>query len=308
MTVLVIAEHDNKVLSQTTLSVIKAAHQLGQHIDVALFGDNCNNVTKQLSTAEFVNKILYWNHQDFHYPTAEDMVFSLKNILGNYKYILSSTTTFGKNLLPRVAAYLDVEQISDVIAIESLNTFKRPIYAGNAIATVKSTSEINVLTVRATSFAQVNIDANNAPITEQETQDLPKLSAVKKLELSKSDRPELTSARVVVSGGRGLGSKENFKLIEELADYFNGAVGASREAVDSGFISNDHQVGQTGKIVAPDLYFAIGISGAIQHLAGIKDSKTIVAINKDPDAPIFQVADYGIVGDLFEVVPKIMKS
>jgi electron transfer flavoprotein alpha subunit len=306
MTVLVIAEHDNAVLRPATLNTITAAKALGEvHILVA--GQNCKTVADAAAKVDGAAKVLLAEAPGFIHHLAENLTPLVVNIARKYSHILLPATTFGKNLAPRVAALLDVQQISDIMAVEGADTFKRPIYAGNAIATVKSADPIKVLTVRGTAFAAASANGGSAaiesavPAGEGEAG----LSKFIKQEVAKSKRPELTAARVIVSGGRGMGSGENFKIIEALADKLGAAVGASRAAVDAGFAPNDWQVGQTGKIVAPELYVAVGISGAIQHLAGMKDSKIIVAINKDGDAPIFQVADYGLVADLFTAVPEL---
>jgi electron transfer flavoprotein alpha subunit len=309
MTTLIIAEHNNQTLNSTTQHVITAAQQLDSDIHILVAGFNCDLVATAAANLTDVKLVLQADNSVYQHALAENMADLIKDIANGYDYILAPATTFGKNILPRVAALLDVGQISDVLQIINADTFVRPIYAGNALATVQSLDTPKIMTIRTTSFAICKIGNEAAPIK--------KLDAVCDLKLSEfvsadntasTTRPELTAARVVISGGRGLQSKENFKMLEELATVLNAAIGASRAAVDAGFVPNDYQVGQTGKVVAPELYIAIGISGAIQHLAGMKDSKVIVAINKDPDAPIFQVADYGLVGDLFTIVPELIKE
>lgn len=307
MAVLVIAEHDNKTLHPSTLNVIAAASKVGDDISVLVAGASAAEVADAAAKVDGVSKVLHADNAAYQYQLAENVaqvVVSLAKSNG-YSHILAPATTTGKNLLPRVAALLDVQQLSDVIAVESEDTFKRPIYAGNVIATVKSIDATKVLTVRATAFDPVASEGGSASIEAIAEVSEAGLSSFEKEELAKSDRPELTAARVVISGGRGMQNGENFEMLYTLADKLDAAVGASRAAVDAGFVPNDMQVGQTGKIVAPDLYIAVGISGAIQHLAGMKDSKVIVAINKDEDAPIFQVADYGLVADLFDVIPEL---
>lgn len=306
MNILVIAEHDNKNLKPATLNTLAAAQQLGGPIAVLIAGFSCQSVAEKVAKISGVEKVILADAKNYEHFLAENMAPLVTKLGAAFKFILAPATTFGKNIMPRVAAMLDVAQISDIVKIVSPDTFVRPIYAGNALATVQSQDPIKIITVRTTAFAPAKIDQNNAPI---ETCDFVfNNDAVQFVnhELSKSERPELTAARVIISGGRGLQSGEKFKMLEALADKLGAAIGASRAAVDAGFVPNDYQVGQTGKVVAPDLYIAIGISGAIQHLAGMKDSKTIVAINKDPDAPIFQIADYGLVGDLFEIVPQLI--
>ncbi len=308
MPVLVIAEHDHQTLKPVTLNVIAAAAQFGIDIHVLVAGTQCADVAAAAASVVGVKKVLHADHAGFSHFFAETLAGLLQSLAPAYSHLLAPATAFGKNVLPRVAGLLDVSQISDVTAILDASTFRRPVYAGNAIATVRSNDTIKLLTVRGTAFEPVAASGNNAPIEQvaggAETLQVQFVSS----EMTKSERPELTTARVVVSGGRGMGSAENFALLEALADRLGGAVGASRAAVDAGYAANDSQVGQTGKIVAPDLYIAAGISGAIQHLAGMKDSKIIVAINKDPEAPIFQVADYGLVADLFEAVPELTKK
>ena len=307
MATLVLAEHDNQTLKSATLSAITAAMQLGEtHLLVA--GKDCRAVAEAGAKVDGVSKVLLIDDARYEHPLAEPLAVLVAGIAQNYSHVLAPATTTGKNVLPRVAALLDVAQISDVIGIDSEDTFKRPIYAGNAIATVQSRDSIKAITVRGTAFEAAAVGGGQAAIESVAPATDPAVSNFVGQDLSKSERPELTSARVVVSGGRGLQSGDNFKLLEEIADKLGAAIGASRAAVDAGFVPNDYQVGQTGKIVAPDLYIAIGISGAIQHLAGMKDSKVIVAINKDAEAPIFQVADYGIVGDLFKVLPELSQA
>ena len=305
MSVLVIAEHTNTKLKPSSFSTINAALMIDAEIDVFVGGKSCGAVIDQLKTVLGVKNILYADHTQLEHPLAEGWAEYLKSIAARYSHVLAPATTFGKNLLPRLAALLDVGQVSDVISIVSSDTFKRPIYAGNAIATVQSLDPIKLLTIRTTAFdASVTTD-RHANVETLTLSDLFSPSRFIELQANQSKHPELTSAKVVVSGGRGLQSKENFKLIENLASVLNAAIGASRAAVDAGYVPNNYQVGQTGKIVAPDLYIAVGISGAIQHIAGMKDSKVIVAINKDEEAPIFQIADYGLVGDLFDILPEL---
>ncbi|MEN9434465.1 MAG: hypothetical protein RLZZ422_2054 [Pseudomonadota bacterium] len=305
MSILVIAEHDNNALKPATLNTLSAAQQLGGAIDVLVVGSNCQAVAEATKAVAGVNKVLVADNAAYAHILAENVAKLIAMLGKGYSHIIAPATANGKDILPRVAALLDVNLVGDVMAVLSPDTFKRPIYAGNAIATVQSTDAIKVLTIRGTAFpaaaatgGSATIEAVSEVVTAAKTRFMGE-------EVVKSDRPELTAARVVVSGGRGLGSGENFKIIYALADKLNAAVGASRAAVDAGFVPNDMQVGQTGKVVAPELYIAVGISGAIQHLAGMKDSKVIVAINKDPEAPIFQVADYGLVADLFTAVPEL---
>lgn len=305
MAVLVIAEHDNKTLKSATLNTIGAAKKLGGDIHVLVTGSGCGMVAEAAAKCEGVSKVLKADNAGLEHQLAESAAPVIAAQAKNYSHVLAPATTFGKNILPRAAALLDFQQISDVISIIDVDTFERPVYAGNAIATVKSSDAVKLMTVRTTNFDAVSASGGNASVTEIDAPDDNALSAFAGQTLSKSERPELTAAKIVISGGRGVGSKENFAIIEKLADKLGAAVGASRAAVDAGFVPNDYQVGQTGKIVAPDLYIAIGISGAIQHLAGMKDSKIIVAINKDGEAPIFQIADYGLVGDLFQIIPEL---
>lgn len=308
MTVLVIAEHDHQTLKPATLNAISAAAVLNQDIHVLVAGLNCESSAKQAAQVKGVAKVLMANADSLENQLAENVSAQILEIARNYSHILAASTTFGKNILPRVAAKLDVAQVSDVLAIESEDTFQRPIYAGNVLATVQSTDAIKVLTVRTTSFPPAEMFSESVGIEVVQAVADSGLSRFISRKLAVSDKPELTSAKIVVSGGRGVGSAENFNILSQLADKLNAAIGASRAAVDAGFAPNDWQVGQTGKVVAPDLYFAVGISGAIQHLAGMSDSKVVVAINKDPDAPIFGVADYGLVGDLFQVIPELVEK
>ena len=308
MSNLVIADHDAGGIKAATLSAITAAQQIGGDIHVLVAGQNCGAAAAAAAKIAGVSKVRVADAAQYANALAEPMAALIVSIAGDYSHILQAATTQGKNTLPRVAALLDVAQISDISAVVSADTFVRPIYAGNALATVQSKDAKKVITVRGSTFDKAKADGGSAATETVAAAADPGVSAFKEAALSKSERPELTSAKIVVSGGRGMGSGENFKIIEALADKLGAGVGASRAAVDAGFVPNDYQVGQTGKIVAPELYVAVGISGAIQHLAGMKDSKVIVAINKDPEAPIFQVADYGLVGDLFTVVPELTKS
>lgn len=307
MTILVIAEHNNQALKADTAKTLTAALAIGTDVHLLVAGSQCGDVANEAAQLAGVTKVLLSDAPQLAHQLAEDVAAVVTALGRQYSHILAPATTFGKNFLPRVAALLDVAQISDVIAVNSADTFVRPIYAGNAIATVQSSDAIKVLTVRSSAFAPAG-NGNNAPIEAVSVAASSGLSAFISEELTKSERPELTAARVIISGGRGMQNGENFALLNGIADKLNAAIGASRAAVDAGFVPNDMQVGQTGKIVAPDLYIAVGISGAIQHLAGMKDSKVIVAINKDPEAPIFQVADYGLVADLFTVLPELESS
>ncbi|HEY8027194.1 MAG TPA: FAD-binding protein [Burkholderiaceae bacterium] len=307
MTALVIAEHDNATLKGSSLNTITAAAQCGGDVHVLIAGHNCDAAAQAAAQVAGVAKVLVADAAQFADGLAENVAAQALALAASYSHILAPATAYGKNILPRVAAKLDVGQISEITKVDSPDTFERPIYAGNAIATVQSSDSIKVITVRTTGFDAAGAGGSAAVEKVDAVADSGKSSFVSR-ELAKSDRPELTAAKVIVSGGRGMGSGENFKILEPLADKLGAAMGASRAAVDAGFVPNDWQVGQTGKIVAPTLYIAVGISGAIQHLAGMKDSKTIVAINKDPEAPIFSVADYGIVGDLFEVVPQLVDA
>jgi electron transfer flavoprotein alpha subunit len=305
MSTLVIAEHDNASLKAATLNTIAAAQKIGGDIDVLVAGHDAAGAVRAAAQIAGIARVLHADARQFAAPTAEGIAALAVQLAAQYTHILLPATGFGKNAAPRIAACLDVAQISDIIAVESADTFVRPIYAGNAFATVQSRDGKKVITVRATGFDAAAATGGNAAVESIAAPADDGRVKVLGQELTKSDRPELASARVVVAGGRGLQNGENFKMLEALADKLHAAIGASRAAVDAGFVPNDYQVGQTGKIVAPDLYIAVGISGAIQHLAGMKDSKVIVAINKDPEAPIFQVADYGLVGDLFEIVPQL---
>lgn len=306
MKVLIIAEHDNKTSKSANSHVVSAALKLAAAFDVLVIGANCGNVANKLTEFSGVNQVIVADNAVYEHQLAENTAALVADIGKNYDYILTGATTFGKNLLPRVAALLDMSLLSDVTEIKSPDTFVRPIYAGNVMATVQTSDKIKLMTIRTTAFPAASTgQPADGKIATVQTVIPNESSKFEKQTLTVSSRPELTSARIVVSGGRGLKSAENFKLIESLADSLGAAVGASRAAVDAGFAPNDYQVGQTGKVVAPDLYIAIGISGAIQHLAGMKDSKIIVAINSDPDAPIFQVADYSLVGDLFTLLPEI---
>lgn len=305
MSILVIAEHDGTTLKGATLTTLKAAQDIGGDITVLVAGKNCADAAQAAAACGGVSKVLHADADSLAHNLAEPLGDLIAGLAKDYGHVLMGATTNGKNVMPRVAALLDVQQISDIAAVESPDTFVRPIYAGNAMATVQSSDSIKVITVRGASFDGVPAEGGSASV---ETVDVPggdSKSTFVGQELSKSDRPELTAASIIVSGGRGMGSGENFAILDTLADKLGAAVGASRAAVDAGFVPNDYQVGQTGKIVAPDLYIAVGISGAIQHLAGMKDSKVIVAINKDEEAPIFSVADYGLVGDLFKVIPEL---
>ncbi len=307
MTALVIAEHDNSSLKASTLNTVTAAAQCGGDVHVLVAGHQCDAAAAAAAQIAGVSKVLVADAEAFANGLAENVAAQALAIAKHYSHVLAPATAYGKNILPRVAASLDVGQISEITKVESPDTFERPIYAGNAIATVQSIDAIKVITVRTTGF-DAAANGGSAAIEKLDAVADSGKSAFVSRELAKSDRPELTAAKVIVSGGRGMGSGDNFKILEPLADKLGAAMGASRAAVDAGYVPNDWQVGQTGKIVAPQLYIAVGISGAIQHLAGMKDSKTIVAINKDPEAPIFSVADYGLVGDLFEAVPALIKE
>ena len=305
MAVLLLAEHDNKSLAPATAKALTAARAFGSDIDILVGGDGCKSVADAAAKLDGVRKVLLAEAPHLAQRLAEETAATILPLMQNYSVLLAPATTMGKNVLPRVAALLDVAQISDIVEVKSPDTFVRPIYAGNALETVQTTDKTVIGTVRITAFAGAG-EGGNAPIETVVPPPAMGLSSFEGSEISVSNRPELTAARIVISGGRGMQSGENFKtLLEPLADRLGAAVGASRAAVDAGYMPNDHQVGQTGKVVAPELYIAVGISGAIQHLAGMKDSKVIVAINKDSDAPIFQVADYGLVGDLFTVLPEL---
>ncbi len=307
MPVLVIAEHDHNALKPATLNCVTAATQCGDEVHVLIAGSNCAGARDMAAKISGIAKILYADAPAYQHFLAENLTNLILTIAKNYTHILAPATTFGKNLLPRLSALLDVQQISDITSVIDANTFTRPVYAGNAIATVQSSDATKLLTVRGTNFAAAELNGG-ASIENLAAASLSPHVSFEGQELTKSARPELTAAGMIVSGGRGVGSAENFALIEKLADKIGAAVGASRAAVDSGYAPNDYQVGQTGKVVAPTLYIAIGISGAIQHLAGMKDSKVIVAINKDAEAPIFQVADYGLVADLFQATPELTEK
>ncbi|MFM0004840.1 FAD-binding protein [Paraburkholderia dipogonis] len=309
MTNLVIAEHDNASIKAATLNTIAAAQKIGGDIHVLVAGHNAQAAADAAAKIAGVSKVLLADAPQLEAGLAENIEATVVNIAKDYTHILAPATAYGKNITPRIAAKLDVAQISDITAVDSPDTFERPIYAGNAIATVQSADPIKVITVRTTGFDPVAAEGGSASVEKIEAAADSGISSFVSREVTKLDRPELTSAKIIVSGGRGLGNGENYtKVLEPLADKLNAALGASRAAVDAGFVPNDYQVGQTGKIVAPQLYIAVGISGAIQHLAGMKDSKVIVAINKDEEAPIFSVADYGLVGDLFAVVPDFVAT
>jgi electron transfer flavoprotein alpha subunit len=309
MAVLVVAEHDNRALKPATLNTVAAATEIGKagggDVHILVAGTGCRVVAEASARVAGVGKVLLADDAVYDHGLAENVAPLLVKLAAGYSHVLAPATTAGKNLMPRVAALLDVMQISDISAVVSADTFVRPIYAGNALATVQSKDPIRIITVRGTAFPPVEASGGAAAIETVGATGSAGLSEFVRAELSKSERPELTSARVIISGGRGMQSGDNFPLLEKVADKLGAAVGASRAAVDAGFVPNDYQVGQTGKIVAPELYIAVGISGAIQHLAGMKDSKVIVAINKDEEAPIFQIADYGLVADLFKVLPEL---
>ena len=304
MAILVIGEHDNSTLRPSTLNTVTAAAALGTEVDLLIAGADCSSVTDEASKVESVSRVLVADDPSFADGLAENIAPLIASIAGNYSHVLAPATTYGKNILPRASALLDVQQISDISGIESEDTFVRPIYAGNAMATVRSTDVLKLITVRTTAFDAAGMDGAASVETVSGGGDAG-LSKFVGEDLTRSERPELTTADIIVSGGRGMQSSENFVLLEKLADKLGAAVGASRAAVDAGYVPNDYQVGQTGKVVAPNVYIAVGISGAIQHLAGMKDSKVIVAINKDEEAPIFQVADFGWVADLFEAIPQL---
>jgi electron transfer flavoprotein alpha subunit len=308
MSILVIAEHDNASLRPSTLHTVAAAAKIGADVAVLVAGAGCEAAAEAAAAIAGVRKVLRADAPQYKEGLAENLAALVVALAPAHTHILAPATSFGKNVTPRIAALLDVAQISDIVAVVSTDTFVRPIYAGNALATVQSKDKVKIITVRTTGFDAAAAAAGPAPIENVQAVADTGMSSLVGRALTKTERPELTSARAIVSGGRGMGSGDNFKLLEPLADKLHAAMGASRAAVDAGFVPNDWQVGQTGKIVAPDLYIAVGISGAIQHLAGMKDSRVIVAINKDEEAPIFQVADYGIVGDLFQIVPEIVKE
>ena len=308
MSILVIAEHDNSNLKGATLNTVAAALEISDDITLLIAGFNIDSVIDEAKKIDNVNNILKCDDEVYKNALAEDIAALVVSNVGSFTHILAPATTFGKNVMPRISAKLDSQQISDIISVESDNTFKRPIYAGSCIATVKSNDSIKIITVRSTAFDPVGCNSSDNEISEIDALSTSGISKFISEEIAQSDRPELTAADIVISGGRGMQSGDNFHLLDSIADKLGAAVGASRAAVDAGFVPNDYQVGQTGKIVAPDLYIAVGISGAIQHLAGMKDSKVIVAINKDEDAPIFQVADYGLVADLFTALPELDSS
>ena len=305
MSILVVVEHDNEELKGATLSTITAARKIGSEIDLLVAGFSCDSVADQACSIPGIGKVLVANNESYKNFLAENIGTLVSEVGKSYSHILTAATSNGKNFMPRVAALLDVSQVSEIISVLSEDTFERPIYAGNCIATVKSSDPVKVITVRSTGFDDCEVEGGSATKEAVNLDSNLGISSFVGEELAESDRPELTSADIVISGGRGMQNGENFSLLEGIADKLGAAIGASRAAVDSGFVPNDMQVGQTGKIVAPNLYIAVGISGAIQHLAGMKDSKVIVAINKDEEAPIFQVADYGLVADLFEALPEL---
>ena len=305
MTSLVLVEHDNQEIKGATLNTVAAAQVLGGDIHLLVAGAGCGAVAEAAAKMASVKKVLHVDSAEYGNGIAENLAPLMARLAVDYSHIFAPADTFGKNVMPRVAAALDVQQISDISAVIDENTFERPIYAGNAIATVESSDEKKAITVRATAFDPVDAEGGSAEVVVVDSEGNAGLSSYVGSELSESERPELTAASIIISGGRGMQSGDNFVMLEKVADKLGAAVGASRAAVDAGFVPNDYQVGQTGKIVAPELYIAVGISGAIQHLAGMKDSKVIVAINKDEEAPIFSVADYGIVGDLFDLVPQL---
>jgi electron transfer flavoprotein alpha subunit len=305
MSILIVADHDNATLKAATLHAVTAAQKIGGDIHMLVAGANARPAAEAAAKVAGVAKVLLADSAALEHQLAETVAPLVADLAKGYSHVLATATSAGKNLLPRVAALLDVQQISEITSVASPDTFERPIYAGNAIATVQSSDPIKVITVRGTAFEAAAAEGGSAAIEAVEAKADAGLSSFVGQELSKSERPELTSARIIISGGRAMGSSENFKILEGIADHLGAAIGASRAAVDAGYVPNDYQVGQTGKVVAPDLYIAVGISGAIQHLAGMKDSKVIVAINKDEEAPIFQVADYGLVGDLFKLIPEL---
>ena len=308
MSVLVLIEHDNQNIKVSSLNTITAAKKIDKSVHAIVLGENCSKVADEVSKCQDLEEVLIAENSIYKNHIAENIAPVIIGLAEKYSHILAPSSTFGKNIMPRIAALLDVAQISDIMSVESNDTFIRPIYAGNANLKVQSTDSKKIITIRTTSFEATKINGGNAKITKIKKEEDPGLSKFVKNALNKSDRPELTAADIIISGGRGMESGKNFNLLEEIADKLKAAVGASRAAVDAGFVPNDYQVGQTGKVVAPELYIAVGISGAIQHLAGMKDSKIIVAINKDEEAPIFQVADYGIVGDLFKILPELSKE
>lgn len=308
MSVLIIAEHDNSTLAPATLSTIQAATLLERAASVLVIGTECQVVADEVASFQGVNEVIVVDNPTYEHCLAENTAKVVAEMATSFSYVLAPSNTFGKNLLPRVAGLLGVGQISDVIEILRPTTFLRPIYAGNALALVEALDPIKVMTIRSTAFQPVTKASQKAEIKKEEIVIENRQSKFISRQLTKSDRPDLTTAKIVISGGRGLQNSDNFKLLEQLAKQLGAAIGASRAAVDAGFVPNDYQVGQTGKVIAPDLYIAVGISGAIQHIAGMKDSKVVVAINKDPDAPIFSVADYGLVGDLFKILPELQEE
>ena len=309
MSILVVAEHADGALLPSVLNTVTAAGEVAGHagseVHLLVAGSSCGAVAEHAARIAGVAKVLVADAEAYDHALAEPMAALVAKVGADYSHVMSAATKSGKNILPRAAALLDVSPVTEITAVVSADTFERPIYAGNAIATVQSAEPVKVVSVRATSFEPADANGGSGAIDSAPTADIPTLSSFVGQELTKSERPDLTSARIVISGGRGMQNGENFKLLEGIADHLNAAIGASRAAVDAGFVPNDYQVGQTGKVVAPDLYVAVGISGAIQHLAGMKDSKVIVAINKDEEAPIFQVADYGLVADLFQALPEL---
>ena len=305
MTTLFYIEHSNGKISDQSLKAISATKDLGEDVHGLLAGTDIDSVVEESSKISGVSKIIHIESEEFNNILAEKLSSAILNISENYNYFCAAATTTGKNVMPRIAAKLDVSQISEIVGIESQDTFVRTIYAGNAIATVQSTDVKKVLTIRPTAYKTVEMGDSSCEVEKINPENIPEISEYINEELTKSDRPELTSAKIIISGGRGMQNGENFELLDKVASKLGAAVGASRAAVDAGFVPNDYQVGQTGKVVAPELYIAVGISGAIQHLAGMKDSKVIVAINKDEEAPIFDVADYGLVADLFQVLPEL---
>jgi electron transfer flavoprotein alpha subunit len=309
MSILVIAEHDNKGLKSATYNAVTAAKQLGEEVHILVAGNSCDSVVEQASKIEGITDVWYAGGNVYEHILAETISPLVASLCGECSHIIAPATTFGKNIMPRISALMDKQMVSDIISVESTDTFKRPIYAGNAIETIQLLEDVKLLTIRPTAFSIANITDAPAPVVDKAITEDNGLSKFVSNEGSASDRPELTTAKIVISGGRGLQNGENFKILEDLADKLGDtAIGASRAAVDAGWVPNDYQVGQTGKVVAPDLYIAVGISGAIQHLAGMKESKVIVAINKDENAPIFEIADYGLVADLFDVIPELTEK
>ena len=308
MSILVVADHDNAALNPATLSAVTAASEMGGDVHVLVAGSGAGVVAAEAAKVAGVAKVLHADGAHLEHQLAEPVAALIAGLAGDYSHIVAAATTSTKNIFPRIAALLDTQQVSEIIAVESADTFVRPIYAGNALATVQSSDETKVITVRPTNFAKADAEGGSADVSEVSAGEDAGLSSYVGAELSKSDRPELAAAKIVISGGRGMQNGDNFEMLYKVADKLGAAVGASRAAVDAGFVPNDMQVGQTGKVVAPELYVAVGISGAIQHLAGMKDSKVIVAINKDEEAPIFQVADYGLVADLFQAVPELEQA